>query len=794
MNIMNKKKYKTDVSRGGRNKNVAANKSHHPHQTTPKSSKHEGSPDNGSSSSGTASTSSLTLCSINDNNNNSIHDNLSPSSINNNSTTPTNTPDDQETINHLENECLKLTFEMNKIRKYTQEWFILETKLNNATEELDAAREDRDLHFGSSSLEQQPMADDNLLPVSSVVTPEEGEDNISVCCEEVKPSAIPNTLLLPNDAFTVGGEESPSSSLVYPVVSEQDGSYDCNVNGNTAISLGLERQRIESELASLLKFSPQWFQLKEELVEVCIALEDAAEEEGEIDKQPTYEIAIVQTNSTSINSRGAYQGLPPISPSSPSKQHRRFPSSPPLSPITRGSLSQVSSPNGRGSRLSSPYHSVTSNSQGHSRSSSFSSFNNNNPSTIYCHFFNDQEDCGEQQDIKRLEGEHAQTEERLNALPQFSKEWFDVKTRLVGLSDQILKRQEELRDCSFSSSSDSQTLRNQSGWSSTWSDSESEVMSFASDLELCMVGEALGQYTKYDDGLDEDEELLLDWESSPSIKTEKQDHKESTAAVKIQSLFRGKVVHRQYMKACEKSIIIQAFIRSRLARSNYCRMISSIICIQSVWRQLSHAKEAALLLDGCEHVIRQLTYLTSAVKIQRALRRHRKQIEVAKLLDNCEKVLLQLKKLEAVTVIQSYTRRWLIKLRQKVVSLYKDPHLDDESPSIDTSSLHFGVLRTNLENVTANNKVAPTTPVISKEQDPQAGDMKTHKFEETNPNVNRSQCSQEIPKFSPEALRLAKQRIEYEISLHPRYSTRWFHWKEELVELNLVLDEAEAQN
>jgi len=497
----------------------------------------------------------------------------------------------------------------------------------------------------------------------------------------------------------------------------------------------------------------------------------------------------VQTNSTSINSRGAYQGLPPISPSSPSKQHRRFPSSPPLSPITRGSLSQVSSPNGRGSRLSSPYHSVTSNSQGHSRSSSFSSFNNNNPSTIYCHFFN--EDCGEQQDIKRLEGEHAQTEERLHALPQFSKEWFDVKTRLVGLSDQIdkTKRQEELRDCSFSSSSDSQTLRNQSGWSSTWSDSESEVMSFASDLELCMVGEALGQYTKYDDGLDEDEELLLDWES-PS----KTGHKESTAAVKIQSLFRGKLVHRQYMKACEKSIIIQAFIRSRLARSNYCRMISSIICIQSVWRQLSHAKEAALLLDGCEHVIRQLTYLTSAVKIQRALRRHRKQIEVAKLLDNCEKVLLQLKKLEAVTVIQSYSRRWLIKLRQKVVSLYKDPHLDDESPSIDTSSLNFGVLRTNLENVTANNKVAPTTPVISKEQDPHAGDMKTRNFEEASLKDNNTQCSQDILKFSPEALRLAKQRIEYEISLHPRFSSRWFSWKEELVELNLVLDEAEAQN
>ena len=781
MNIINKKKYKTDVSRGGRIKNGAANNSHL-HQTTP-SSKHEGSPDNGSSSSGTASTSSLTLCSINDNNN-SNNNNLSPSSINNNSTTP-NTPDDEETINHIENECLKLTFEMNKIRKYTQEWFILETKLNNATEELDAAREDRDLHFGVSSSEQQLMAEDNLLPVSSVVTPEEeGEDNIGGVCEEVKPSAIPNTLLLPNDAFTVGGEESPSSSLIHPVASEQDGSFDCNdmnvqsnTNGNIAASLRLDRQRIESEMASLCKFSPQWFQLKEELFDVCIALEDA-EEEGEIDK-PTYEIAIVQTNST-INSRGAHQGLPPISPSSPSKQHRRFPSSPPLSPITRGSFSQVSSPNGRGSHLSSPYQSVTSNSQGHSRSSSFSSFNNNNPSTIYCHFFNDEEDCGEQQDIKRLEGEHALTEERLNTLPQFCKEWFDLKTRLVGLSDQIdkKKRQVELRDCSFSSSSDSQTLRNQSGWSSTWSDSESEVMSFASDLELCMVGEALGQYTKYDDVLDEDEELLLDWENS---KTEKQDHKESAAAIKIQSLFRGKLVHRQYMQACEKSIIIQTCYRSRLARSK------SIVCIQSIWRKSSHAKKATLLLDDCELVIRKLSCLLSVVKIQRAWRMYCEQVEVANLLHNCEKVMLQLEKLEAVTVIQSCTRRWLIKSRQIVVSLYKDPHaFDDESPAIDTSSLNFGTLRSNLEN--AVNEGAPTTPVISKEV---GGDIKTPNFEEASPEFN-STPSQDIPKFSAEALRLAKQSIEYEISLHEKYSARWFHWKEELVELNLVLDEAEA--
>ncbi|MBV5332447.1 hypothetical protein JZU54_02520, partial [bacterium] len=60
--------------------------------------------------------------------------------------------DDRE-IAHLESECDKLSEMMSQLllyrcdRKYTQEYYDLELRLKNATEELEAAREDRNLHF-----------------------------------------------------------------------------------------------------------------------------------------------------------------------------------------------------------------------------------------------------------------------------------------------------------------------------------------------------------------------------------------------------------------------------------------------------------------------------------------------------------------------------------------------------------------------------------------------------------------------------------------------------------------------
>ncbi|KAL7431763.1 hypothetical protein ACHAXH_001832, partial [Discostella pseudostelligera] len=51
---------------------------------------------------------------------------------------------EDRTIALLENECIKLTHVMSLLRerhcKYTEEWFVLETRLKRASEELDAAR------------------------------------------------------------------------------------------------------------------------------------------------------------------------------------------------------------------------------------------------------------------------------------------------------------------------------------------------------------------------------------------------------------------------------------------------------------------------------------------------------------------------------------------------------------------------------------------------------------------------------------------------------------------------------
>ncbi|KAL9183781.1 hypothetical protein ACHAXT_004637 [Thalassiosira profunda] len=70
---------------------------------------------------------------------------------------PKSPTDDDQTIARLDNECIRISLEMSRIKKYTHQWFALETRLNNAKDELEAAKEDRDLHFyvggGASPIE-----------------------------------------------------------------------------------------------------------------------------------------------------------------------------------------------------------------------------------------------------------------------------------------------------------------------------------------------------------------------------------------------------------------------------------------------------------------------------------------------------------------------------------------------------------------------------------------------------------------------------------------------------------------
>jgi hypothetical protein len=121
--------------------------------------------------------------------------------------------------------------------------------------------------------------------------------------------------------------------------------------------------------------------------------------------------------------------------------------------------------------------------------------------------------------------DYASSSELLEDLPEFSKEWFDVKTRLVGLYDQIV-RLEKSEGGSIGGDSESfmTTTKNDqsymSGWSSVWSESEDDTLSHFDDLECVMVSEALKyqrqqQASLYDDDSDddaaarEDTEMLL---------------------------------------------------------------------------------------------------------------------------------------------------------------------------------------------------------------------------------------------------------------------------------------------
>jgi hypothetical protein len=157
------------------------------------------------------------------------------------------------------------------------------------------------------------------------------------------------------------------------------------------------------------------------------------------------------------------------------------------------------------------------------------------------------------QAINILKAEQTTSTEQLHRLPVFSKDWFDVKTRLVGLYDQITRLE---KSDNFDSSSNSTNMTNNknnggggildsscdsgsqstttnsatrndqsyiSGWSSVndasscaWSESEDEILSHVDELDLSMVTEAL-KYREEDDtnsaeevdGVREDTELLL---------------------------------------------------------------------------------------------------------------------------------------------------------------------------------------------------------------------------------------------------------------------------------------------
>ena len=152
---------------------------------------------------------------------------------------PIDGDEDAQTIYRLENECYKLRVSMSKVRKATQEWFFLETRLKNATDELDAAKEDRDLMLGGGDV----CFGTEIDAIANNKTTNNNNDNSNSNTCSAGPLVVPLT----------------------PIKSEAQKQRE---------KIEQDLQRIEVQLNVHPKFSPEWFKLKEELVELRIKLDE----------------------------------------------------------------------------------------------------------------------------------------------------------------------------------------------------------------------------------------------------------------------------------------------------------------------------------------------------------------------------------------------------------------------------------------------------------------------------------------------------------------------------------------
>jgi len=335
---------------------------------------------------------------------------------------PIDGDEDAQTIYRLENECYKLRVSMAKVRKATQEWFFLETKLKNATDELDAAKEDRDLMLsgvGDISFGREIDAETSFTNTSSS-----------------GPAVVPLPLLSP-----IKTEDQIKREKI-----ERD------------------LQRIEGQLEDHPKFSPEWFKLKEELVELRIKLD-----EGDTKHTPVSSNGnkLVDEQSKKHNKENENYNesnwdnevqleLPP--------QFHFRPISPPPSPVSPSTSSSLSLSKSRIVQPS-PGKPIP-----------------DTPCSNYYNFNTDDQDSIDQRTLLRTQ--HAAACEELGKFPQFSQEWFAAKTKAVLIEDQLEELENRSHSCGGSN-------RSFSGWSEN--EEEVEAISCADELECVMVAEALKQ-------------------------------------------------------------------------------------------------------------------------------------------------------------------------------------------------------------------------------------------------------------------------------------------------------------
>mmetsp|Transcript_30271 Transcript_30271/g.72029 ORF Transcript_30271/g.72029 Transcript_30271/m.72029 type:complete len:566 (-) Transcript_30271:2711-4408(-) len=446
------------------------------------------------------------------------------------------TASENDDIARLEEEVKQFSEAMATMRKYSRDWFFFDRKLKAASDELGAAREDRDLF------------------------PSDIESDL--------PRGIPATVLVHDVGDVCASTTKDGSQLKY---SEDDKRK--------------EYKRIEDEIARLPKFSGIWFSLKEELVALRVSL----------DEQETIPFFETEAGEPAVTKRIMETPRRDRRHCNDGRKHQQQQQrNPPNSPFKGVGVRQISPPPSPPvSPLNpSPY---CSKSRGRNRLYSFdSSASHVDPNTVA--------------KIQKLKLDHERLSNMLNALPDNSKEWRDIKWKTINL-------EEQLDDIENSSNS----TCDRSGWTS-WSD-EDEILSHTDSTELSLVLEALAMQNG----------------TSQSARQAEQ----CVSATKIQSIMRQRRCRQTFHKVLRGIIIIQSLHRRRACSVKFELIVKSTTTIQSIYRQRYLRKlDSVLLLQSIFRKTREKARIEKRVTQRAATSTRAKQTKQFDSLPNESPLLL----------------------------------------------------------------------------------------------------------------------------------------------------------
>jgi hypothetical protein len=359
------------------------------------------------------------------------------------------------------------------------------------------------------------------------------------------------------------------------------GASSSEARGSVSSEAQHEYQGALSRLDEVEKFSDEWFDLQERVIDLRNRKEDARtagdnEEEAEDDEND-----ISYLSNTSLV---AQSGQDPFS----RPYHERSSSNSALPSSLFSPKRSMSPPLLRCSPPSSPLLSRN----------LFSG-----PSINISYYHHDDEE--EMEQLTSLRNEYSHRLLELEKLPKFSNEWFDLKTKIVGMEEQ-LETMESALDVERSICTHLSYGFDRS--SAAWSEEDDEIVSFASDLELVMIGEALKAGNCIDAEDYEFLEELLPLEMCDFPETEEERERKAAivvqrewrrywrvkswrcvkeSVVKLQAFVRCKLQLTKYQRQRRQLIVLQSFLRKRRDTSKYQMALYSAYLIQSAWRRAS---------------------------------------------------------------------------------------------------------------------------------------------------------------------------------------------------------------